>query len=128
MMAGKTILVVEDNDLNRKLVRDLLQVAGFRVLEAATAAGGIALAGEQLPDLVLMDVRLPDFDGETALGRLRADPRLAPIPVVALTAFAMPADRERFLRAGFDGYLAKPISVRQFPAQVRDFLALRASS
>lgn len=120
---GETILVVEDNDKNRKLVRDLLTVTGFRVLEAASAAEGLALAGAHQPDLVLMDVGLPDLDGEAALGRMRADPRLASIPVVALTAFAMPSDRERLLRAGFDGYIAKPISVREFPAQVRGYAA-----
>ncbi len=124
-MAGETVLVVEDNDRNRKLVRDLLQVTGFRVLEAASAGEGLRLAVAHLPDVVLLDVQLPDHDGETALRRLRADPRLALIPVVALTAYAMPSDRERLLRAGFDGYLAKPISVREFPAQVRAFIAPR---
>lgn len=124
-MAGETVLVVEDNDRNRKLVRDLLQVTGFRVLEAASASEGLRLAVAHLPDVVLLDVQLPDHDGETALRRLRADPRLALIPVVALTAYAMPSDRERLLRAGFDGYLAKPISVREFPAQVRAFIAPR---
>jgi two-component system cell cycle response regulator DivK len=124
-MTGEMVLVIEDNDKNRKLVCDLLQVTGFRVLEAATATEGLALAAEHVPDLVLMDVQLPDIDGETALGRLRSDPRLAAIPVVAFTAFAMTTDRARFLRAGFDGYIAKPISVREFPGQVRQFAALR---
>lgn len=118
-MAGELILIVEDNEKNLKLVRDLLQFKGYRTLEASSAAQGIALAGEHNPDLVLMDIQLPDLDGISALGRLRADPTTAPLRVVALTAFAMKDDRERFLQAGFDGYLVKPISVREFPDQIR---------
>jgi two-component system, cell cycle response regulator DivK len=121
-MAGELILVVEDNEKNLKLVRDLLQFNGFRTLEAATGERGLALAVEHTPSLVLMDIALPDIDGITALGRLRADPRTAAIAVVALTAFAMKEDRERFLRAGFDGYLAKPIDVRAFSKQVGAFV------
>ena len=120
-MAGELILIVEDNEKNMKLARDLLQVKGYRTLEAGTAAEGVALAGAHHPDLVLMDVQLPDADGVTALRRLRAAPETSTIPVVALTAFAMKDDRERFLAIGFDGYLAKPIDVRQFPEQVRQF-------
>ncbi len=120
-MAGELILIVEDNERNLKLARDLLQVKGYHTLEARTAAEGIALAQEHHPDLVLMDVQLPDTDGVAALGRLRAAPATATIPVVALTAFAMKEYRARFLAAGFDGYLAKPLDVRQFPAQVREF-------
>ena len=121
-MAHEVILAVEDNDKNLKLVRDLLHLRGFRVLEARTAEQGLALAAEHRPDLVLMDIQLPDLDGTAALGRLRADPRTAAIPVVALTAFAMKEDRARFLGAGFDGYLAKPIDIRAFPDQVRAFI------
>ena len=121
-MAHEVILAVEDNDKNLKLVRDLLHLRGFRVLEARTAEQGLALAAEHRPDLVLMDIQLPDLDGTAALGRLRADPRTAAIPVVALTAFAMKEYRARFLGAGFDGYLAKPIDIRAFPDQVRAFL------
>src|SRR3954469_11763212 len=121
MMAGELILIVEDNEKNMKLARDLLQFKGFRTLEASTAAEGIALAEAHHPDLVLMDVQLPDMNGEVALGRLRAGDTTAAIPVVALTAFAMKDDRARFLAAGFDGYLPKPIDVRQFPEQVRQF-------
>ncbi len=120
-MAGELILIVEDNERNLKLARDLLQVKGYRTLEARNAAEGIALALEHHPDLVLMDVQLPDTDGVAALGRLRAAPVTATIPVVALTAFAMKDDRARFLAAGVDGYLAKPLDVRQFPEQVREF-------
>ena len=120
-MAGELILIVEDNAKNLKLVRDLLQFRGYRTLEASTAERGIALAGEHRPDLVLMDIQLPDLDGVSALGRLRDDPATAGLRVVALTAFAMQADRERFLTAGFDGYLVKPIDIRQLPEQVRRF-------
>ena len=121
-MAGELILIVEDNERSLKLVRDLLQVTGFRTLEARTARTAIELARAHRPDLVLMDVQLPDMDGVAALGRLRVEPDTAGIPVVALTAFAMKADRDRLLGAGFDGYLAKPISVREFPDQVRQHL------
>ena len=120
-MAGELILIVEDNEKNLKLARDVLHFKGFRTLEAGTAAEGIALAAARHPDLVLMDVQLPDMTGVAALGHLRGDAATAAIPVVALTAFAMKDDRVRFLAAGFDGYLAKPIDVRQFPEQVRQF-------
>jgi CheY-like chemotaxis protein len=113
-----TVLVVEDNALNLKLVRDVLGHAGYRVLEAGDAERGIALAREQVPDLILMDVQLPGIDGVEALARLRADPATASIPVAALTALAMKEDRERFVAAGFDGYLEKPVSVPALPGQV----------
>jgi two-component system cell cycle response regulator DivK len=120
-MAGKLILIVEDNDKNLKLARDVLQHRGFRTLEAMTAADGITLAVEHHPDLVLMDIQLPDADGISALQRLRADPATKTIPVVALTAFVMEVDRQRIATAGFDGYLAKPIDVKAFPDQVQRF-------
>jgi CheY-like chemotaxis protein len=116
------VLIVEDNTRNLKLVRDLLRHAGYRTLEATTAEDGLALAGAHVPDLVLMDVQLPGMDGLEALARLRADPTTSGIPVVAVTAFAMKDDRERFVAAGFDGYLEKPISVRAFPGQVAELL------
>ena len=122
-MTGATVLVVEDNPLNLKLVRDVLGHAGYRVLEATDGERGIALAREQRPDLVLMDIQLPGIDGVQALGRLRADPDTAGIPVVALTAFAMKDDRERLLAAGFDGYVEKPVSVRALPGQVATLIA-----
>ena len=118
------VLVVEDNDKNLKLVRDLLQLHGYTTLEAMTATEGVALAIEHHPDLVLMDIQLPDMDGREALKRLRADARTASIPVVAVTAFAMSEDREAFLAAGFDGYLPKPIDVRAFPTQVAGYCAV----
>ena len=118
-MPGELILIVEDNEKNLKLVRDLLQLNGYRTLEAETARDAIALAAEHLPDLILMDIQLPDMDGVTALGRLRGEPSTAALRVVALTAFAMRDDRERFLASGFDGYLTKPIDIKQFPELIR---------
>jgi CheY-like chemotaxis protein len=117
------ILVVEDNERNLKLLRDVLEYAGYDVRVARTAEEGITLAVSDPPHLVLMDLQLPGVDGVEALGRLRESPRTADIPVVAVTAQAMKQDRERALRAGFDGYVEKPISVRAFPDQVRRFLS-----
>lgn len=110
-MAGKQILVIEDNDKNMKLFRDVLQAIGYRTLEASTGGQALVLASEHRPALVLMDIQLPDMDGLEALGRLRTDERTAAIPVLAVTAQAMRGDRERFTAAGFDGYLAKPVDV-----------------
>jgi two-component system cell cycle response regulator DivK len=120
-VAGELILIVEDNDLNLELVRDLLQVSGYRTLEAVNATDGVALATAHRPDLILMDVQLPDGDGVAALERLRAQPGLVLTTVVALTAFAMREDRERLLAAGFDGYLSKPIEIRPFLEQIQQF-------
>jgi two-component system cell cycle response regulator DivK len=117
------ILIVEDNERNLKLLRDVLEYAGYDVRVARTAEDGITLAVKEPPDLVLMDLQLPGIDGVEALRRLRDSPRTADIPVVAVTAQAMKQDRERALDAGFDGYVEKPISVRAFPDQVRSFLA-----
>ena len=117
------ILVVEDNEKNLKLVRDVLEYAGYDVRVARTAEDGITLAVKEPPDLVLMDLQLPGMDGMEALRRLRENPRTADIPVVAVTAQAMRQDRERALDAGFNGYVEKPISVRAFPDQVRRFLS-----
>jgi two-component system cell cycle response regulator DivK len=120
-MAGELVLIVEDNEKNLKLARDLLQYKGFRTLEANNATEGIALAEQHAPALVLMDIQMPDMDGITALGKLRGSPATAQIPVVALTAFAMAADQERLLAAGFDGYLSKPIDIHDFSDQVRRY-------
>jgi len=117
------ILVVEDNERNLKLLRDVLEYAGYDVRVARTAEDGITLAVSEPPDLVLMDLQLPGIDGMEALRRLRESPRTADIPVVAVTAQAMKQDRERALDAGFNGYVEKPISVRIFPDQVRRFLS-----
>jgi two-component system cell cycle response regulator DivK len=122
-MANELILIVEDNAKNMKLTRDVLGFHGYRVLEATTAEEGIALAQREQPDLILMDINLPGLDGTAALARLRADPATARIRVAALTAFAMKDDLARFRAAGFDGYLAKPISVRELPGQIRQLLA-----
>jgi CheY-like chemotaxis protein len=116
------ILVVEDNELNLKLVRDVLGYAGYEVVEARTGEQGVELAAECLPDLVLMDLQLPGIDGIEALRQLRASPLTQDVPVVAVTAFAMREDRERALRAGFDGYLEKPFGVHELAGQVRSYL------
>jgi len=118
-MTGERILVVEDNELNMKLFRDVLAAGGYRTLEATSGGEAVDLATEHAPDLVLMDIQLPDLDGVQALGRLRANERTAAIPVLALTAQAMDGDRERFLAAGFDGYLSKPVNVRELIGTVR---------
>ena len=117
-MAGEQILVVEDNEKNMKLFRDVLQAKGYRTLEATTGERALELAAKHLPDLVLMDIELPDVDGVDALARLRADERSAAIPVLALTAQAMAGDRERFLAVGFDGYISKPVNIASLVATV----------
>jgi CheY-like chemotaxis protein len=104
-----------------KLVRDLLRFAGFRTLEAFTAEAGMSMAAEHLPNVILMDIRLPDMSGTDALRLLRNADATAPIPIVALTSLAMKGDRERLLAEGFDGYLEKPIDVQLFPEQVRSY-------
>jgi two-component system cell cycle response regulator DivK len=119
---AQLILIIEDNPQNLKLARDILDHVGYRILAAENAEHGVALARVHRPDLVLMDVQLPGIDGVEALGRLRADSLTAAIPVVALTAFAMKSDRDRFLAAGFDGYIEKPLNVREFPNQIATLL------
>jgi two-component system cell cycle response regulator DivK len=119
---GGVVLVVEDNERNLKLVRDVLAYAGFTVVEARTGEEGVAMAQQHCPDLVLMDLQLPGIDGMEALRRLRSTPDTAALTVVALTALAMKDDRERAIGAGFDGYLEKPISVGDLPGQVRGFM------
>ena len=122
-MTGEQILVIEDNALNLKLVRDVLQYAGYDVVEAHSGEEGVQLAGERTPDLVLMDLQLPGIDGAEALRQIREREPAKAVPVIAVTAFAMKNDQERASLAGFDGYLAKPINVRAFPSQIRAFLA-----
>ena len=120
-MTGERILVVEDNEKNMKLFRDVLSATGYRTLEARTGGEAIALATANAPDLVLMDIQMPDVDGVEALRRLRADERTAAIPVLAVTAQAMQGDREHFLAEGFDGYLSKPVNVRELIGTVRRY-------
>ena len=122
-MAHELILIVDDHEQNRRLARDVLQFAGFRTLEAAGGVEGLALAAEQRPDLILMDIRMPDMNGTEAVRKLKEDERTAAIRVVALTSSTMKGDRERFLADGFDGYLEKPIRVRELPNQIRRQLA-----
>jgi two-component system cell cycle response regulator DivK len=124
-MAGELVLIVDDNERNLRLARDVLQFAGFRTAEASSGGDGVAAAAANLPDVILMDIRLPDMDGTEAVRLIKADPRTAHIPVVALTSLAMKGDREWFLQNGFDGYLEKPISVRELPDQVRSFCTSR---
>jgi two-component system cell cycle response regulator DivK len=110
----KLILIVEDNDKNLKLVRDVLQVKGYATIEAGTAEDGIRLARERMPDLILMDIQLPGMNGIEAIGALRSDPVTAKIPVVAVTASVMTHDRNLITEAGFDGYVGKPINLKEF--------------
>jgi two-component system cell cycle response regulator DivK len=119
----KRVLYIEDRPDNRGLVRRVLMAEGIEVLEAATADDGISLAVQHLPDLILMDINMPGKDGLTATQELRANPALAHIPIIALTANVMKGDRERTLEAGCDGYIPKPIDVDKFPAEVMNFIA-----
>ena len=121
-MANELILIVEDNEKNLKLVRDVLRHTGYQTIEAGTGEDGIRLAKERGPALILMDIQLPGIDGITALGQLRADPATRAIPVIAVTASAMTQDRKKILAAGFDGYQTKPIRVREFMDVVRQTL------
>ena len=121
-MAGGLILVVEDNEKNRKLVRDVLQVKGYRTVETETAEEGIQMAQESSPALILMDLQLPGISGIEALKRLRADPKTQAIPIIAVTASAMTHSVPEIMAAGFDGYQTKPISVREFLETVRQVL------
>jgi two-component system, cell cycle response regulator DivK len=120
-MAGERVLIVEDNERNMKLFRDVLVASGYRTLEATTGSLAVELAQRHIPDVVLMDVQLPDVDGVEALRRIRNDARTAYVPVVAVTAQAMDGDRERFVRAGFDAYLAKPVDIAELLGLVRRY-------
>jgi two-component system cell cycle response regulator DivK len=121
-MAGELILIVEDNDKNRKLVRDVLTFKGYTTIEAETGEAGVRLAYERRPSLVLMDIRLPGIDGMEALRQLRAEPTTRDIPIMALTASVMSEDRQRIVGAGFDGYQSKPINVTDFVTAVTQLL------
>jgi two-component system, cell cycle response regulator DivK len=127
MATPARVLVVEDNTLNLKLVRDVLLHAGFDVIEARSGEEGITCALNRKPDIILMDLQLPGIDGTQAMREIRGSASGANVPIVALTAFAMSEDRERVLRNGFDGYLSKPISVRDLARQITEFLPQRSA-
>lgn len=122
-MGRDKILVVEDNALNMKLVRALLQLENYNVLEADSAETGIRLAKEHHPSLILMDIQLPGMDGFSATRMIKADPDLADVPVVALTALAMIGDRQKALDAGCAGYISKPLDTKAFPGLIAGFLS-----
>ena len=126
-MTGPTILIIEDNPLNVELITDLLEASGFRVHSTRTAEEGLRLAGELLPDLVLMDIGLPGMDGLCATRSLKADPATCHLTVVGLTAHAMKGDEGTALDAGCDGYLTKPINTRTFVATIKDFIGTRTN-
>ena len=123
----KTILIVEDNDKNMKLARDVLQAKSYRTLEAVNGTDGVALALAHRPDLVLMDIQLPDINGVEAFTHIRAHPETAHIPVVAFTASVTPMDRSRITDAGFQGFISKPINLKEFLETIRRTLEGAAS-
>ena len=127
-MANELILIVEDNEKNRKLVRDILQFKGYKLLESETAEVGIDLAREHKPALILMDFHLPGMNGIEAFKILRADPLTSSIPILAVTASAMTEDRQKMMAAGFDGLQTKPINVKEFLQTVADVLAKHAGA
>ena len=118
-----TILIVEDNEKNMKLVRDILQHQGHTTLEAVTGADGVRIAKVALPDLVLMDIQLPDIDGIAALRQIRAEPTLDAVPVLAVSASVMPDEQHKIVTSGFDAFITKPINLKQFLETVKRFLA-----
>lgn len=124
-MANELILIVEDNEKNRRLLRKVLQVSGYRVAEAETGMAGVAAAKNEPPDLILMDYQLPDIDGIEVFRQIRADAAIPRMPIVAVTASAMPEDQKRMREAGFDGFESKPINVKDLLATVAKFLAMR---
>ena len=122
-MANELILIVEDHEKNRKLVRDVLKFKGYGVIEAETGEEGVRLAIEQRPSLVLMDIRFPGIDGVEALRRIRADATTRAIPIMAITASVMTEDRQKIMDAGFDAYQSKPLNVKDFVVAVEQLLA-----
>ena len=125
-MANELILIVEDNDKNRKLMRDVLQFKGYRLAEAKTGEDGVRLARELHPDLILMYIQLPGINGITAFHQIRDDPATSTIPVIAVTASAMTQDRKTIMAAGFEGYQSKPLDVKAFIEAVRQMLDQRS--
>ena len=120
---AKTILIVEDDSKNLTLFRDVLQVSGYKTIEATDGKKGIELAKTGKPDLILMDIQMPEIDGLEATRILKADATTSNIPVIALTAYAMKGDEERVLEAGCDGYLVKPIDIKEFLREVSKYLS-----
>jgi two-component system cell cycle response regulator DivK len=118
----KTILIVEDNEKNMKLVRDILRHKGHATIEAPSGLEGVRLAGEQRPDLILMDIQLPDIDGIEALRRIRGDATLDDVPVIAVSASVMPDDQQKIVASGFDAFVTKPINLKQFLDTVQHWL------
>ena len=122
-MAGELVLIIEDNEKNLKLIRDVLRFNGYQTAEAMTAEEGLALARSQPPALVLLDIHLPGMDGFATLQQLRADPITKSIFVMAVTASAMERDQQEILKAGFDAYMAKPINIKRLIEEIRTALA-----
>ena len=120
---SQRILVVEDTEDNRQIIHDLLTSVGYEMIEALDGAAGVAMAVEHKPDLILMDIQLPVMDGYEATRRIKADPALRHIPIIAVTSFALSGDESKTRAAGCEGYIAKPFSPRQLLAKVREFLA-----
>ena len=118
----KRILVVEDTEDNRQIIRDLMTSAGYEMIEAVDGLDGVAAAEREKPDLILMDIQLPGIDGYEATRRIRAIPDLAKVPIIAVTSYALSGDEAKTREAGCDGYVAKPFSPRQLLAKVREFL------
>jgi len=122
---GKTILIVEDEPRNLKLLRDLLQRFGYEILEALDGEQGVKLAGEKMPDLILMDIMMPKMDGLEATRIIKADTKTKHIPVIALTSYAMKGDREKTVEAGCDGYIAKPIDIKEVLKAIEHYLTVK---
>ena len=127
-MANELILIIEDNEKNRRLARDVLGVKGYKTIESETAEEGLKLVAEQSPALILMDIQLPGMDGITAMKQLKADPKTRSIPIIAITASAMTNNRQAMLAEGFDGYQTKPISLKDFLREVQRVLLAGGSS
>src|SRR5215475_738987 len=125
-MAAELILIIEDNEKNRKLIRDLLQVKGYQTIESESAEAGLKLAEEKSPALILMDIQLSGMDGITAMKQLKATPTTKSIPVIAITASAMTHNRETMLAEGFDGYQTKPLNLNEFLSDIERLIAKRA--
>ena len=122
-MAGELILVVEDNEKNMKLARDLLGFKGYRVAEAVTGEEGVSMAAAETPALILMDYQLPGIDGIEAFRRIRGEPATAHVPIIAVTASAMPEETTKMMAAGFDGFLTKPLNIKEFVVAVAEAVA-----